>query len=91
MSLPILLHCIHSRYNMCIITLEIPSMKKISFGVLRCDNIHCKLDIKQESISYWEEVVVSVNPCFDFRDGFFDRVEVRGVGWKENDMDTYQH
>ena len=91
LSLPILLHCIRSCYNMCIIILETPSINKISFSLLRHDNIHCELDIKQESASCQEEVIVSLNPCFDFRDGFFNWAEVRGVGWKKNDSDTCQH
>ena len=53
LALSVLQPCICSCYNMYII-LEVPSMKEVAFGILRHNNIHCKLDIVQESISCWE-------------------------------------
>ena len=44
--------------------LEVPCMKKIPFCILRSYHIHCNLDIKQNTVTRREQVIVTVDPSF---------------------------
>jgi len=42
--------------------LEVPCMKEIPFCILRCYYIHCNLDIKEDSVTKREQLIVTVDP-----------------------------
>jgi hypothetical protein len=69
---------------------EVTGMCEIANRIKRSDDVQNFVHIIYDTVtnSSSKIVVVSANPCLDFGEGFFDRVEIGGVWWKVLETDT---
>jgi hypothetical protein len=68
-------------------------MYKVSDRIRLCNDIHSDEHIINKRMGWviWtvqEQVIVAANPCFDFGNGFFNWIKVRGVWWQVAKADS---